>query len=40
MLSGEDALDFVDEQAMGDRPVKGLPHERFLLGELVPLAPV
>ena len=40
MLSGEDALDFMDEQAMGDRPVKGLPHERFLLGELVPLAPV
>ena len=25
---------------MGDRPVQGLPHERFLLGDLVPLAPV
>jgi hypothetical protein len=25
---------------MGDRPIKGLPHERFLLGDLTPLAPV
>ena len=40
MLSGEDAFDSEEEQAMGDRPVKGLPHERFLLGNLVPLAPV
>jgi len=40
MLSGEDALDFEQEQALGDRPVKGLPHERFLLGSHVPLAPV
>ena len=40
MLPGEDALDSEDEQAMGDRPVKGLPHERFLLGNLVPLASV
>ena len=40
MLPGEDALDSEDEQALGDRPVKGLPHERFLLGNLVPLAPV
>jgi len=40
MLPGEDALDSEDEQAMRDRPVKGLPHERFLLGNLVPLAPV
>ena len=40
MLPGEDALDSEDEQAIGDRPVKGLPHERFLLGNLVPLAPV
>ena len=40
MLSGEDAFDSEEEQAMGDRPVKGLPHERFLLGDLVPLAPV
>mgnify|MGYP000001590079 CR=1 FL=1 len=40
MLSGEDAFDSEEEQAMADRPVKGLPHERFLLGDLVPLAPV
>ena len=40
MLSGEDALDSEKEHALSDRPVKGLPHERFLLGELVPLAPV
>jgi hypothetical protein len=40
MLSGEDALDSEEEQALGDRPVKGLPHERFLLGGHVPLAPV
>jgi len=37
MLSGEDAL---DELASRDGPQPGLPHERFLLGELVPLAPV
>lgn len=29
-----DAADF------GDKPSKGLPHERFLLGELVPSAPI
>ena len=40
LLPGEDALDSKEEQAMGDRPVQGLPHERFLLGNLVPLAPV
>jgi hypothetical protein len=40
MLPGEDALDSGDKQVMADRPVKGLPHERFLLGDLVPLAPV
>ena len=40
MLPGEDALDPGDERAMGDRPIKGLPHERFLLGDLAPLAPV
>jgi len=40
MLSGEDALDSEEEPAFGDRPVKGLPHERFLLGSHVPLAPV
>jgi hypothetical protein len=37
MLSGEDAL---DEQTRGDQPVKGLPHERFLIGDLLPIAPV
>ena len=40
MLSGEDALDSEEGSALGDRPVKGLPHERFLLGGHVPLAPV
>jgi hypothetical protein len=40
MLPGEDALDSEGQQVMGDRPAKGLPHERFLLGNLVPLAPV
>ena len=40
MLSGEDAFDSDEEQVIGDRPVKGLPHERYLLGNLVPLAPV
>jgi len=33
-------LDSEKEQVLGDRPVKGLPHERFLLGAHVPLAPV
>ena len=37
LLSGEDAL---DEQGKEDRPIKGLPHERFLLGDLVPIAPI
>ena len=37
MLSGEDTL---DAQDMGGGPIKGLPHERFLLGKLVPIAPV
>ena len=37
MLSGEDALDELENK---DSPQKGLPHERFLLGSLVPLAPV
>jgi hypothetical protein len=40
MLAGEDAYDSEEEQVIGDRPIKGLPHERFLLGNLVPLAPV
>ena len=37
MLSGEDAL---DELKTRDGPQQGLPHERFLLGEFIPLAPV
>lgn len=37
MLSGEDALDELESR---DSPQQGLPHERFLLGELTPLAPV
>ncbi len=37
MLSGEDVLG--DEDA-GDQPQKGLPHERFLLGDAAPIAPV
>jgi len=40
MLPGEDTFDSEDGQASGDRPLKGLPHERYLLGNLVPLAPV
>jgi hypothetical protein len=37
MLSGEDALNDVGDSSS---PIKGLPHERFLLGEKIPLAPV
>jgi hypothetical protein len=37
MLSGEDAMEELESR---DGPQQGLPHERFLLGELVPLAPV
>ena len=37
MISGEDVLDELDGK---DGPRRGLPHERFLLGELVPIAPV
>jgi hypothetical protein len=37
MLSGEDVLDAGD---IGGKPPKGLPQERFLLGDLVPSAPV
>jgi len=40
MLAGEDAYDTELGQAIGDRPLKGLPHERFLLGNQVPLAPI
>ena len=37
MLSGEDVLDELETR---NSPQQGLPHERFLLGEKVPLAPV
>jgi hypothetical protein len=37
MLSGEDAL---NDEGDTSCPFKGLPHERFLLGEKTPLAPV
>ena len=37
MLSGEDAL---SDEGDSSSPIKGLPHELFLLGEKTPLAPV
>jgi len=37
MISGDDAL---DDNFSEDRPLNGLPHERFLLGEAVPIGPV
>lgn len=37
MLSGEDALNDAGDSSS---PTEGLPHERFLLGEKTPLAPV
>ena len=39
MLSGEDALDLEDGQSLSKPPI-GLPHERFLLGNTVAIAPV
>jgi len=39
MLSGEDALDLEDGQSLSKPPI-GLPHERFLLGNAVAIAPV
>ena len=39
MLSGEDALDLEDGQSLSNPPI-GLPHERFLLGNTVAIAPV
>lgn len=39
MVSGEDALDSEKTQRV-EGPPQGLPHERFLLGDLVPIAPV
>jgi hypothetical protein len=40
MLAGDDAPELDQEQALNDGPIKGLPHERFLLGSQVPMAPV
>jgi hypothetical protein len=37
MVSGEDALDLSPGQ---DNPPKGLPQERFLLGDQLPIAPI
>ncbi len=37
MISGEDDIDELEGR---DQPHQGLPHERFLLGELIPIAPV
>ena len=37
MLSGEDVLDELDNK---DGPSQGLPHERYMLGKLTPIAPV
>ena len=39
MLSGEDALE-LDDHPIRSAPLNGLPHERFLLGEKVPAAPI
>ena len=39
MVSGEDALDFEGAQGL-EGPPQGLPHEKFLLGALLPIAPV
>lgn len=39
MVSGEDALDLEDGQSLSTPPM-GLPHERFLLGDAVPIAPI
>ena len=40
MLSGEDSLDTETGEGLTRDPVNGLPHERFLLGSEVPIAPV
>jgi hypothetical protein len=39
MVSGEDVLDIEDGGSLSEPP-RGLPHERFLLGHAVPIAPV
>lgn len=40
MLSGEDVFDPESDQRETANPSSGLPHERFLLGERLPIAPV
>ena len=40
MLSGEDVLGLEADQPIRSAPLNGLPHERFLLGEKVPAAPI
>lgn len=40
MLSGEDALELEADRPIRSAPQNGLPHERFLLGEKVPAAPI
>ena len=40
MLSSEDALELEVDHPIRSAPLNGLPHERFLLGEKVPAAPI
>lgn len=40
MLSGEDFLDNDVQESLDGAPANGLPHERFLLGAKLPIAPV
>jgi len=40
MLSGEDAAELEANHLIRSAPLNGLPHERFLLGERVPAAPI
>jgi len=40
MLSGEDVFDMDADKAGTSSPPSGLPHERFLLGESLPIAPI
>ncbi len=40
MLSGDDSLEHEVDRPIRSTPQNGLPHERFLLGEKVPTAPV
>ncbi len=40
MLSGEDVLEPEADRPIRNSPERGLPHERFLLGEKLPAAPI